>query len=545
MSQKKSESPLEFYHRLNKVADKADIDFDSSSKQRERHLKVFTKKLLNSRLRTTLQGQRIRKLRDLEYVLKQHEEMTQGDDYDGPPPKRDFRADNVSHARFRPKRAGRVYVIQDEDSPDEDEDDQEVRFQDVVEEDPNVPSAVSPAAGSAQPGSDSGKDGSQAQDISSAVFRIIENSGYQCGKWKKFQAVKTLGRQGTLDLPSAIREQLLNGDADSAVKLTSPLDGDPERVGLKTTPELCVLVYVGPALRRKSQDNHQCMTVISENDEYISDLPRPDQLRLEDGCPDNNDRDDPPEFRLGPGQRYGWWEEHNSDETKKVASVHGAVNNCRRDIRLDSGASISTMSLNLARRLKLRLKVCKQLRVSGLSGVPTIITATTEVKITLGSRVVYIMELWAANIGEGVDVLLGMNFIYFAGAKLCAREGLVKLPDEETVLRSPEARGTACPVEARVRTALRPDSRMPMTQVVIGEIACWLIPSPHGTIATQTECQEGEAPRCHEDSGNSEEILEDRYPVVVLDEDSDSADEAFYDAISFDGDDGDEVLRKL
>ncbi|GMF33075.1 unnamed protein product [Phytophthora fragariaefolia] len=207
-----------------------------------------------------------------------------------------------------------------------------------------------------------------------------------------------------------------------------------ERVGLKTTPELCVVVYVGPELRSKSQDNHQCMTVISENDEYLSDLPRPDQLRLKEDCPDNNDRDDPPEFRLGPGQRYGWWEEHNSDETKKVAMVHGAVNNCRTDILLDSGAYVSIMSLDLARRLKLRLKFCKQLRVSGLGGHPTIITANTEVKIPLGPRVVYTMELWVANISEGVHVLLEMNFMYSAGVGLCAREGLVKLPDEETVL---------------------------------------------------------------------------------------------------------------
>ncbi|GMF35726.1 unnamed protein product [Phytophthora fragariaefolia] len=102
MTQRKYEIPLEFCYRLNKVADKVGIDFDSSSKQRERHPKVFTKKLLDSRLRTTLQGQRIRKLRDLEYVLKQHEEMKQGDDYDGPPTKRDFRADNVPHGRFQP-----------------------------------------------------------------------------------------------------------------------------------------------------------------------------------------------------------------------------------------------------------------------------------------------------------------------------------------------------------------------------------------------------------------------------------------------------------
>ncbi|GMF62407.1 unnamed protein product [Phytophthora fragariaefolia] len=204
--------------------------------------------------------------------------------------------------------------------------------------------------------------------------------------------------------------------------------------GLATTPESCVLVYVGPELRSKSQDNHQCMTVISENEAYLSDLPLPDQLRLEEDCPDNNDRDDPPEIRLGPGQRYGWWEEHNSDKTKKVAMVHGAVNNFRTDILLDSGASVSMMSLDLARRLKLRLKFCKQLRVSGLGGVPTIITATTEVKIFLGPPVVYIMELWVASTGEGVDVLLGMNFMYSAGVRLCAREGRVKLPDEETVL---------------------------------------------------------------------------------------------------------------
>ncbi|GMF63388.1 unnamed protein product [Phytophthora fragariaefolia] len=49
----------------------------------------------------------------------------------------------------------------------------------------------------------------------------------------------------------------------------------------------------------------------------------------------------------------------------------------------------------------------------------------------------------------------------------------------------------------------------------------------------------------HEDSGNSGEIMKDRSPVVVLDEDSDSDDDAFYDAISFDGDDGDEDSQEV
>ncbi|GMF14626.1 unnamed protein product [Phytophthora fragariaefolia] len=53
-----------------------------------------------------------------------------------------------------------------------------------------------------------------------------------------------------------------------------------------------------------------------------------------------------------------------------------------------------------------------------------------------------------------------------------------------------------------------------------------------------------EAGGSHEDSGNSGEILEDQNPVIVLDEDSDSDGEAFYDAISFDGDGGGEDFQE-
>jgi hypothetical protein len=54
--------------------------------------------------------------------------------------------------------------------------------------------------------------------------------------------------------------------------------------------------------------------------------------------------------------------------------------------------------------------------------------------VTLGHRVVYILEHWVTNIGEGVDALLGMDFMVRAGVRLCIRDGLVVLPDEETVL---------------------------------------------------------------------------------------------------------------
>ncbi|EGZ07519.1 hypothetical protein PHYSODRAFT_528984, partial [Phytophthora sojae] len=132
-------------------------------------------------------------------------------------------------------------------------------------------------------------------------------------------------------------------------------------------------------------------------------------------------------------ERYGWWDDHEPDDAHEVAMVHGAENDCRTKIVLDTGASVSMLSFDFACKVKIKLRPHKQTNVSGLGGAPTNISAHAEVKITLGPRVVYIFRLWVANIGDGVDVLLGMNFMFSAGVRLSTREGLIQLPDEETI----------------------------------------------------------------------------------------------------------------
>ncbi|OWZ15526.1 hypothetical protein PHMEG_00010818 [Phytophthora megakarya] len=148
----------------------------------------------------------------------------------------------------------------------------------------------------------------------------------KCDDPKILRLLKTLAQQGQLDLKEHFStselNQFLDGDAGfggEAVKPVNPLDGDPERVGLKDISQLCVLVYVAPELRSRDQDNHQYMSVI-END---ADL-RPEMLILE-----NQEWDSRPEFQLNPGERYGWWANHDSDKCQKEVMVHGAVNNCR------------------------------------------------------------------------------------------------------------------------------------------------------------------------------------------------------------------------
>ncbi|OWZ02027.1 LOW QUALITY PROTEIN: reverse transcriptase [Phytophthora megakarya] len=140
-----------------------------------------------------------------------------------------------------------------------------------------------------------------------------------------------------------------------------------------------------------------------------------------------------PEFKLNPGERYGWWVENDREEERRqCATVHGAVNNFMMPILLDTGVTLIMIGLDLA--LKTKLNSQKRIKVSGLGGVPSYITSSAQIKISLGWRVVYVMDVWVTNIGEGVDVLLGIDFMFSAGVRLGIREGMVGLSDEESIL---------------------------------------------------------------------------------------------------------------
>ncbi|OWZ13586.1 hypothetical protein PHMEG_00013060 [Phytophthora megakarya] len=166
------------------------------------------------------------------------------------------------------------------------------------------------------------------------------------------------------------------------------------------------------------------------------------------------------EVALGPGQRYVWWEDDDSENSYEIATVCGAINDRRTRILLDTGASVSIVSLGLARRLSLKIRTHPQIKVSGLGGIPTYISAHVCVKIILGWEVGYIQDVWIGNIGKDVDVLLGINFMYSAGVRLCIREGLVKLPDEENVVMYDDVprkrRGLELPVCAKESLYLHP-----------------------------------------------------------------------------------------
>ncbi|OWY95068.1 hypothetical protein PHMEG_00035033 [Phytophthora megakarya] len=126
-------------------------------------------------------------------------------------------------------------------------------------------------------------------------------------------------------------------------------------------------------------------------------------------------------FELQPGERRGWWEANSWDDSAcSVAFVHGSDFHHRTLLMLDS--------------LKLRVEPRGELLLNGIDGVKTKVTNKCRIKITLGHRVVYTLDVWVGNIGQGIDVLLGMNFMVASEVRLCVHEGEVVLPDEERIL---------------------------------------------------------------------------------------------------------------
>jgi hypothetical protein len=186
MKQKTSETPLD---RLNEAAVKAGIKYRSSGIRRAQHVKRFMKSLKDKQLKSILVNQKFEDVDDLEYVLQQEEDLALDGEYDTPPPKtRDFRADNVQQGRFKPRRPGRAFVA-NADTESDFEQDGHVHFDDKLK---GIEAPAKEVAVPARPVQDSSPDMSSRtatpkttvtdDDIRSAVFRVMEHSGWRPAK---------------------------------------------------------------------------------------------------------------------------------------------------------------------------------------------------------------------------------------------------------------------------------------------------------------------------------------------------------------------------
>ncbi|OWY97428.1 LOW QUALITY PROTEIN: hypothetical protein PHMEG_00032040 [Phytophthora megakarya] len=120
---------------------------------------------------------------------------------------------------------------------------------------------------------------------------------------------------------------------------------------------------------------------------------------------------------------------------------------------LDSGASTSIISLETC-ALKLKVEPWGELLLKGIDGVKTKAMNKCRIKITVGQRVVYTLDVWVGNIGRGIDVLQGMNLMVVAGVRLCAHKGEVVLPDEDEFSSSPKRSRVGRTVDVSIHESL-------------------------------------------------------------------------------------------
>lgn len=71
--------------------------------------------------------------------------------------------------------------------------------------------------------------------------------------------------------------------------------------------------------------------------------------------------------------------------------------------------------------------------MNGVGGAAINVTARTNIKITLGRNVVYILDVWVWSIGEGVECHLGMDFMTATRVRLSALETNVYLLVKERI----------------------------------------------------------------------------------------------------------------
>ncbi|KAG3127261.1 hypothetical protein PI126_g21936 [Phytophthora idaei] len=359
-------------------------------------------------------NQRFRKLGNLAFVLQQEEDLDLDGGYDTPPAKtRDFRADNIHAGRLKPKRPGRAFVGLSEGEA-EAEQEWSVRFEDKVQEVHRAASEQTCGEPSLPPRVKMSEDA-----IRQAVYRAMENSG-----WKPYQAS---GARPGWHSPrpgwqSPRRDNVSRDDICTKCQRSEHRENDcwkdvacsrcdrtdhPD-YACKVQPFSYCSKFHGSA--RADFKVLESVKTLARNG-ILQGLPSHVLKKLLNGGEDSGKQlnellldplaPDRTVLQLEPGQRYGWCEEHDQDGKHAVGMVHGVVNENRDRILLGTG---STMSLDLARSLKRSFGVLKiPVKVSGLGRTPTYITSEARVMVTLGGwmAMVYVLDVWLTNIGEG------------------------------------------------------------------------------------------------------------------------------------------------
>lgn len=134
---------------------------------------------------------------------------------------------------------------------------------------------------------------------------------------------------------------------------------------------------------------------------------------------------------LRPGERRGYWKRIRTNQAFRQTRVYGEVNHVGTRILLDSGAEMSILDLNFARKIGVSIDYSKQVPYVGVGGTQLHTVGEAKIKITLAKEYVYYFGVTIAPLPNSSQrLILGNDFMVPAGVRLDLANGAACLPNE-------------------------------------------------------------------------------------------------------------------
>ncbi|KAE9270549.1 hypothetical protein PR003_g30781, partial [Phytophthora rubi] len=107
----------------------------------------------------------------------------------------------------------------------------------------------------------------------------------------------------------------------------------------------------------------------------------------------------------------------------------GKINNEKATLLFDSGAEVSIVDTNFARKVGCIIGESQRQECVGIGESVYTTLGRTTIKITLAGSLVYFFDAWVGAL-SGQEAILGMDFMVPAGVRLDLADGTLCLPDE-------------------------------------------------------------------------------------------------------------------
>ena len=132
---------------------------------------------------------------------------------------------------------------------------------------------------------------------------------------------------------------------------------------------------------------------------------------------------------LAPGKSRTHWKYHTPGKWFKQAKAVGKINSEKATTLFDTGAEISIIDTNFARKVDCVINESRTQECVGIGENSYTTIRRTKIKVTLDGSLVYYFDVWVGH-QAGKETILGMDFMVPARIRLDLADGTLCQAEE-------------------------------------------------------------------------------------------------------------------